>query len=64
VDWEILAASPDYFTAVANAQICAELSAKLLKYLVDNEKTSWEKIHLVGFSLGGQGLYLILPLDG
>lgn len=54
MNWSILSDSPDYFTAVANAQIASAEAAKLLKVLVDLGKTSWDKVHLIGYSLGGQ----------
>ncbi|OXA60306.1 Pancreatic lipase-related protein 2 [Folsomia candida] len=54
MNWSILSAAPDYFTAVANAQIASAEAAKLLKFLVDLEKTTWDKVHLIGYSLGGQ----------
>jgi pimeloyl-ACP methyl ester carboxylesterase len=54
IDWSALVVSPDYFSAVANAQIASQYTADLLKFLVDQGKTTWDKIHIIGFSLGGQ----------
>jgi len=54
LDYSKLVAAPDFFAAFRNAQIAAEHSAKLLKFLVDNSKTTWDQIHLLGHSLGGQ----------
>lgn len=53
LDYSILVQAPDFFAAYANAKLASEHSAKLLKFLVDNNKTSWDKVHLVGHSLGG-----------
>jgi dienelactone hydrolase len=54
VDWSILSESPDYFTAVANAQLTSDLTAELIDFLVDNEFAKIEDFHIIGFSLGGQ----------
>jgi len=54
MDWETLSASPDYFGAVQNAQIASSTAAEFLNFLVTEGKTTWAKVHLIGYSLGGQ----------
>jgi len=54
MDWSILSDSPDYFTAVANAQVSSAEAVKLLELLVDSGKATWDNINLIGYSLGGQ----------
>lgn len=54
MEWSVLADGSNYIAAVNNMQIASEQATLLLKFLVDNGKTTWGNVHIVGFSLGGQ----------
>jgi pancreatic triacylglycerol lipase len=54
LDWSELAESPDYVGAVTNAHAVANLTAEFLQFLLDCEVTTLDKVHFIGFSLGGQ----------
>jgi len=66
VDWEQLAESPYYFEAAANTKTVGRYSAQLLEFLISQQVVTRDKIHISGFSLGGQvagitGSNLIAP---
>jgi hypothetical protein len=54
VDWSELSASPDYYGAVVNAYQVSKLNAQFLEFLLNEGVTTLDKIHLIGYSLGGQ----------
>jgi len=54
LDWSVLSASPDFFAAVENAQVASSTVTEFLNFLVTSGKTTWDKVHLIGYSLGGQ----------
>ncbi|XP_075224958.1 lipase member H-like [Lycorma delicatula] len=54
VDWKTLARGPWYGNAADEAQTAAKLLAEWMNKVVSNNYTSWDKIHVVGFSLGAQ----------
>lgn len=54
MDWEPLAASPDYFLAYENAQVASQHAAEFIDLLVEKGKFTRDDIHLIGYSLGGQ----------
>jgi len=51
VDWEKIAAGPDYSTAVDNVKRIGELTSSMITFL-HKYGTAEEKFHLVGFDLG------------
>jgi len=52
VDWASLAAAPWYDTAAANTDPVGRYIASFVDYLVGEGKTSYDKIHFSGHSLG------------
>ncbi|XP_039284418.1 lipase member H [Nilaparvata lugens] len=54
VDWQQLAQGPWYSRAAEGAEEVANRLAHWLTSAVEANRTSWDHIHLVGFSLGAQ----------
>lgn len=54
VDYKNLAAEPCYMTAVYNLPTVANCTAQLIDSLIDANIFTLERIHVIGFSLGGQ----------
>lgn len=48
MDWEPLAASPDYFLAFENAQLVSAHAANFIDFMVNEEKVTRQNIHLIG----------------
>jgi len=53
VDWEDMAVSPWYHTAVRNSKRVGFEAAQFLKTIVDHYDLRWPDIHVLGASLGG-----------
>lgn len=55
VDWAPLAGpAPWYGVAVANAKKVGARTGQLLSFMKQNVELSFEDVHVIGFSLGGQ----------
>lgn len=54
LDWKDLAKGPWYGSAADEAYPAAKQLADWMNKVVTSNLTTWEKIHLVGFSLGAQ----------
>lgn len=54
VDYQPLAPLPCYITAVQNLKTVANCTAQLIDYIVSRNIISMQRIHVIGFSLGGQ----------
>jgi len=52
VDWELMATSPWYATAVKNTEVVGRVTARLLVWMVADAGCSWERVHVLGSSLG------------
>ncbi|KAF5274255.1 hypothetical protein FQR65_LT04373 [Abscondita terminalis] len=52
VDYGPIAKEPCYLFAVKNVKVVANCTAQLIDYLVDVEKISLHRFHVIGFSLG------------
>jgi len=53
VDWEEMASQPWYSSAVKNCKVAGKVAADLLNWLVQQQLSSWDEIHIIGSSLGG-----------
>jgi len=53
LDWEEMASQPWYSSAVKNCKVAGRVGAQFLNWLVHQKQTSWDKIHIIGSSLGG-----------
>lgn len=54
VDYHPLAEEPCYETAVQNLRVVANCTAQLLDFIILNNIFTFDDIHVIGFSLGGQ----------
>jgi len=53
LDWEEMASQPWYSSAVKNCKVAGSVAAHFLNWLVQQNQASWNKIHIIGSSLGG-----------
>lgn len=54
VDYHPLAPEPCYIQAVQNLPVVANCTAQLLDFMINQKIFSLNKLHIIGFSLGGQ----------